>query len=154
MQRLNGRITALGRFIVKPAERCLPFFEVLKGQKKFKWTPEFSKAFTEMKEYLAKPPLLRSLRTGEKLYTYLTASDRAIATVLVANHEGIEYPIYYISKALTPLETRYFNAEKLALALVTAARKLRAYFSAHPIVVYTNAPCRKVLHKPDSSGRL
>jgi hypothetical protein len=31
VQRLIGRIAALNRFISKCAERCLPFFKVLKG---------------------------------------------------------------------------------------------------------------------------
>ena len=43
---------------------------------------------------------------------------------------------------------------KLALALVSASKKLRPYFQCHPIVVVTNYPLRNVLHKPDLSGRL
>ena len=44
--------------------------------------------------------------------------------------------------------------EKLILALVTAARKLRPYFQAHTIVVPTEYPMKQVLHKPETSGRL
>lgn len=44
--------------------------------------------------------------------------------------------------------------EKWALALVVAARKLRQYFQAFPIVVVTNQPLRQMLHKPEASGRL
>ncbi|XP_074358425.1 uncharacterized protein LOC141697776 [Apium graveolens] len=33
-------------------------------------------------------------------------------------------------------------------------RKLRPYFQGHDIKVYTNQPLRKILHKPDLSGRL
>ena len=33
--------------------------------------------------------------------------------------------------------------EKLAFALITAARKLKPYFQAHTIVVLTNKPLRK-----------
>nr|XP_017239371.1 PREDICTED: uncharacterized protein LOC108212150 [Daucus carota subsp. sativus] len=39
-------------------------------------------------------------------------------------------------------------------ALVLASRKLRPYFQGHDIKVYTNYPLRKILHKPDLSGRL
>ena len=44
--------------------------------------------------------------------------------------------------------------EKLALALVIAARKLRPYFQSHKIVVLTNHPLRKAMNKPDVAGRL
>ena len=44
--------------------------------------------------------------------------------------------------------------EKLILALVTAARKLRPYFWAHTIEVPTEYPMKQVLHKPETSGRL
>ena len=44
--------------------------------------------------------------------------------------------------------------EKLILALVTAARKLRPYFQAHTIEVPTEYTMKQVLHKPETSGRL
>ena len=44
--------------------------------------------------------------------------------------------------------------EKLILALVTAARKLRPYFQVHTIEVPTEYPMKQVLHKPEVSGRL
>ena len=44
--------------------------------------------------------------------------------------------------------------EKLILALVTAARKLRPYLQAHTIEVPTEYPMKQVLHKPETSGRL
>ena len=43
--------------------------------------------------------------------------------------------------------------EKLILALVIAARKLRPYFQAHTIEVPTEYPMKQVLHKPETSGR-
>ena len=44
--------------------------------------------------------------------------------------------------------------EKLILALVTAAWKLRPYLQAHTIEVPTEYPMKQVLHKPETSGRL
>ena len=44
--------------------------------------------------------------------------------------------------------------EKLILALVIAARKLRPYFQAHTIEVPTEYPMKQVLHKQEVSGRL
>ncbi|PON74930.1 Ribonuclease H [Parasponia andersonii] len=44
--------------------------------------------------------------------------------------------------------------EKLALALIIASRKLRHYFHAYSIKVFTNFPLNQVLQKPKASGRL
>ena len=44
--------------------------------------------------------------------------------------------------------------EKLVLVLVTTARRLRLYFQAHTIEIHTEHPMKKILHKPETSGRL
>ncbi|KAK2998090.1 hypothetical protein RJ639_024889 [Escallonia herrerae] len=51
-------------------------------------------------------------------------------------------------------EQRYPNAEKLAFALLIATSKLWPYFQSHTIIVLTDKPLRRILHKPDLSGRL
>ncbi|RVX06608.1 Gag-Pol polyprotein [Vitis vinifera] len=44
--------------------------------------------------------------------------------------------------------------ELTALALRSAAQKLRPYFQAHPMVVLTDQPLHNILHKPDLTGRM
>ncbi|GKA14780.1 reverse transcriptase domain-containing protein [Tanacetum coccineum] len=44
--------------------------------------------------------------------------------------------------------------EKLTLALVHVARRLRRYFQAHPIKVITDSPIRQVLNNSGALGRL
>ena len=44
--------------------------------------------------------------------------------------------------------------EKLALALMTAARKLKPYFQAHVIVVLTDQPLKKAMSSPEAAGRM
>ncbi|KAH9688200.1 Ribonuclease H [Citrus sinensis] len=154
MQSLTGRLAALSRFISKATDKCQPFFQVIRRGKKTEWTPECEEAFRNLKQYLQQAPLLSTPRDGDKLYLYLAISDRAASSVLVREEEGVQYPIYYTSKALLDAETRYPPMEKWALALVVAGRKLRPYFQAFPVSVITNQPLRQTLHKPDASGRL
>ena len=77
-----------------------------------------------------------------------------MSAVLVREEGNKQLPIYYVRKALRDMETRYSHLEKMALTLIVAARKLRPYFQAHPIVVVTSFPVKLVLHKPEVSGRL
>ncbi|XP_077252557.1 uncharacterized protein LOC143891950 [Tasmannia lanceolata] len=147
-------IAALGRFVSKSAERCLPFFNAVKGFKTAHWTEECQAAFEELKRYLSSPPLLTKPEPGEELLLYLSISPLALAAVLVREDHSQQKPVYYVSKVLHDAEIRYQRVEKLAYALVMAARKLRPYFQAHTIKVLTDQPLRQVLHKPDTSGRL
>ena len=55
---------------------------------------------------------------------------------------------------MTDVETRYSKIEQTALALRSAAQKLRPYFQSHPVVILTNQPLHSILHKPDLSGRM
>lgn len=66
----------------------------------------------------------------------------------------IHMTVYYISKMLQGVEIRYLDIEKLALALIVSARKLRSYFQSHGIIILTNLSLRQVLSKPKVSGRM
>jgi hypothetical protein len=58
IQKLNGRVAALNRFISRSAERSLPFFKALKGKGKIEWGPEQSKALAELKAYIEETAIL------------------------------------------------------------------------------------------------
>ncbi|GKV50362.1 hypothetical protein SLEP1_g57069 [Rubroshorea leprosula] len=154
MQRLTGRVAALHRFIARSAERCLSFFKALREPKNFQWTDMCQRAFDELKRYLASAPLLSKPVEGESLYLYLGVTAEAISSVLLREENKNQKPICYVSKVLHGPEQNYPLAEKAAFALVYTARKLRAYFQSHQIVVYTDLPLRKILQKPELSGRL
>ncbi|KAG7552744.1 Retrotransposon gag domain [Arabidopsis thaliana x Arabidopsis arenosa] len=154
VQRLTGRIAALNRFISRSTDKSLPFYQILKGNKGFLWDEKCEEAFGQLKAYLTTPPVLSKPEVDEKLYLYVSVSKHAVSGVLVREDRGEQKPIYYISKSMTDPETRYTMMEKLALAIVTSARKLRPYFQSHPIKVLTNQPLRTILHSPNQSGRL
>ncbi|XP_027171595.1 uncharacterized protein LOC113771181 [Coffea eugenioides] len=153
VQRLNGRLAALNRFLSQSAEKALPFFKVLKKADQFAWTEECQAAFDKLKQYLHHLPTLASPRPKEKLYLYLSAADEAVSAVLIRD-EGTQVPVYYVSRALRGPETRYTQVEKLVLGLVHAARRLKPYFLAHPISVRSDQPIRQILVRPEASGCL
>lgn len=157
IQKLAGSLVALRRFIPKLGEHCLPFFNLLEGAKNKKeiaWGPECQEAFEAIKEYLSSPPVLTKAEPGEPLYLYLSAGPLAIWAALIWEHEGQLKPVYYVSQVLKEIETRYPNIEKFAFALVMASRKLRHYFQGREIKVITDQPLRRIIPKPDVSGRL
>ncbi|GKV51566.1 hypothetical protein SLEP1_g58208 [Rubroshorea leprosula] len=126
----------------------------LREPKNFHWTVECQHAFDELKQYLASAPLLSKPVDGECLYLYLGVTEEAVSSVLLREENKNQKPICYVSKVLQGAKQNYPLAEKAAFALVCIARKLRAYFQSHQIVVYTDFPLRKILQKPELSGRL
>ncbi|XP_060190734.1 uncharacterized protein LOC132620012 [Lycium barbarum] len=154
VQSLSGQVAALSRFISRSSERCHKLFTVLKKHQYFEWTPECKQALQELKRYLSSPPLLSKPNPEEKLFLYFAVSEVSINAVLVREEEGKQSPIYYVSKILLDAEARYPHLEKLVVALIHAARKLRHYFQSHPIVVVPTFPLRSILHRSELSGRL
>ena len=153
VQQLTGRLAAVGRFISRFVDRLKPFFAILKEANQAKWNKECDRAFTHIKQYLAQLPILASPDTGETLFVYLVVSEVAVSVALFKeNNDGRQKPVFFVRKSLADAETRYSHLEQVALALQIAAKKLRPYFQAHPIVVLT--PLRSTLHKPDFSGRM
>ncbi|XP_024155938.1 uncharacterized protein LOC112163907 [Rosa chinensis] len=156
VQSLTGKVVALARFISRLTDKCTPFFKLLKTHhtKTINWGPEHDKAFQGLRDYLASVPTLSKPIPGEVLYVYLAVSVTAISATLVRSEDSTELPVFYTGKGFNDVESRYFDIEKFALALLMAARRLRQYFQAHTIHVLTNQPLKQVLQKTESSGRL
>ena len=91
---------------------------------------------------------------GEELYLYIAVSQAAVSAALVRDKEGLQRPVYFISRAFRRAKERYPRMEKLAFALITAARKLKPYFQAHTIVVLTDQPLKRAMSSLEAAGRM
>ena len=78
---------------------------------------------------------MSSLVVDEVLFAYLAVALYAISLVLIRVDNGIQRPVYYMSKSLNEADVRYLPLEKAILAMVHATRKLPHYFQAHTVVV-------------------
>ena len=77
-----------------------------------------------------------------------------MSLVLIREDNGLQRPVYYVSKSLHEAEIRYSPLEKAILAVIHASRKLPHYFQAHTIVVLTQLPLKSVLRSADYTGRI
>ncbi|XP_048623642.1 uncharacterized protein LOC125592488 [Brassica napus] len=154
VQRLTGRIAALNRFISRSTDKCLPFYDLLRGNKRFIWDEKCEEAFIQLKHYLTTPPVLAKPDVGDFLSLYVVVSQAAVSSVLIKEDCGEQKPIFYTSRRMTGPETRNPTLEKMALAVVEAARKLRPYFQSHSVEVLTDQPLRTILQNTNRSGRL
>ncbi|GAU50120.1 hypothetical protein TSUD_192410 [Trifolium subterraneum] len=154
IQTLNGMLTSMARFVAKSAQHALPLFKLLRKETTFEWTEECEGALQHLKRALSEPPVLTRPFEDEKLYLYLAIAAEAISAVLIREIEQGQKPVYFVSRALQGPELRYLQIEKIALAVVMAARKLRYYFLAHSIIIRTDQPVKQLLARPDMVGRM
>ena len=86
---------------------------------------------------------------------YLAISDVSVSAALFKEYEiKKKRSVFFVSKSLTDVETRYNHLEQASLALWVATKKLYPYFQAHPIVVLIDLPFRSTIHKPDLFGMM
>ncbi|GKE81893.1 reverse transcriptase domain-containing protein [Tanacetum coccineum] len=157
VQKLNGKLASLNRFLAKSVEKSLPFFKTLKKctrKSDFYWTTEAEEAFKQMKQLTAELPMLVVPMEKEELIVYLAAAKETVSAVLMTEREAKQMPIYFVSRALRGPGVNYMPMEKLVLALIHASKRLKRYFHAHPIIVIMDQPIQQVLSRPEVAGRL
>ncbi|GKA89949.1 reverse transcriptase domain-containing protein [Tanacetum coccineum] len=136
MQQLSDKLSALNIFLSKVAEKALPCLDTLKKctiKKDFHWRTYAKEAFRAMKKLIAELPTLTASKKGEELMVYLSAANEAVSAVLLVERDVGQDSIHYMSKTLQGAEISYPPMEKLVLALVNTARRLRRYFQGHTI---------------------
>ena len=83
---------------------------------------------------------MSKLEEEEVLFAYIAVALHAMSLVLVRVDDGVQRPVYYVSKSLQEAEICYLPLEKAILAVVHATQKLPHYFQAHIVVVLTQLP--------------
>ncbi|GKC08674.1 reverse transcriptase domain-containing protein [Tanacetum coccineum] len=103
VQKLNGKMASLNRFLSKSAEKALPFFKTLKKYTKksdLQWTAEAERAFKQKKKSIAELTMLTAPKEKEELIMYLPAAKEAISAILMMESDGKQMPIDFVSRAL------------------------------------------------------
>ncbi|RVW22923.1 Transposon Ty3-I Gag-Pol polyprotein [Vitis vinifera] len=99
LQRLTGKLVALGRFIARFTDELRPFFLAIRKAGTQGWTDNCQNALERIKHCLMHPPILSSPIPKEKLYMYLAVSEWAISAVLFRCPSPKEQkPVYYVSR--------------------------------------------------------
>jgi hypothetical protein len=151
LQQLISKINFVRRFISNLSGRIEPFIDLvkIKADEEFCWGVEQQRAFEEIKEYMARPPVLVPPQQDKSFYIYLSVGDTSIASLVVQVHDGKEKVVFYLSRRMLDTKTRYPNIEKLCLCLFFTYTKLcHILLSAEVIVIYKSDVIKHMLLAP------
>jgi hypothetical protein len=127
----------------------------IKADEEFSWGAEQQWAFKEIKEYLARPPVLVPPQQDRSFYIYLLVGDTSITSVVVQVYDDKEKVVFYLSRRMLDTETRYHEIEKLCLYLFFTCTKLRHILLSVEIIVICKLDVSKhMLTAPVLKGRL
>jgi hypothetical protein len=91
---------------------------------------------------------------------YIAATNQVVSSVLVVERaeegkeHGMQRPVYYLRKVLSPTKQRYPHYQKLAYAIYMTGKKLPHYFECRSIIVVASNPVSSILNNPDAIGRV
>ena len=88
---------------------------------------------------------MSSPEPDEVLFAYIVVAPYVVSLVLIRVDNGIQWPVYYVSKSLHEAEVRYLPLEKAILAIVLGTRKLPHFFQVHAVVILTQLPLKTIL---------
>ena len=92
-------------------------------------------AFQQLKKYFSQPPVMSRPEVDEVLFAYIVVASHAVSLLLIRVNNGVQRPVYYVSKSLHEVEVRYLPPKKAILVIVHTTRKLFHYFQSHTVVV-------------------
>ena len=154
---LWGIINYHNRFIENLAGVARPITILIRKNTPFVWTTDCCEALKHVKSCLANDPVMRYPNWGQAFIINPSASEVAVAAVLMQNDEaGRAHPLYYASRLLTNCETRYSPSEKLTASLLFACAKFRHYLlaSPHPVMVQCETDdLKRAVQQTEPTGR-
>ena len=99
-------------------------------------------------------PVLMYPKFDREFILQTDASDTGLGVALSQlDNNGLERPVAYASKVLSPRERKYCTTEKEAFAVVFGVRTFRIYLLGRPFTVITDHSALKWLHTIDLKGR-
>ena len=97
---------------------------------------------------------MSSPEVDEVLFAYIAMASHTVSLVLIQVDNGVQRPVYYVSKSLHEAEVCYLPLERSILAVVHGMRKLPYYFQLYTVVVLTQLLLRSLLWSADYTWRI
>uniref|UniRef100_A0A8R1DKD2 RNA-directed DNA polymerase n=1 Tax=Caenorhabditis japonica TaxID=281687 RepID=A0A8R1DKD2_CAEJA len=143
-----GLVEYYRKFIINFAKLAAPLTQLTSKKVCWKWENEQEDAFQKLIQAVCQAPVLAqpnvdvALEGKRPFMIYTDASRQGVGAVFAQEGaDGMQHPIAFASKSLTPAETRYHVTDLEALAMMFALRRFKTIVYGTRVVVCTD-------HKP------
>ena len=100
-----------------------PLTLLTRQQVKFEWTPVHHTALLHLKEAIVQPPILHYANPDKRYIVYTDALDDACRAQLSQEHDGMEFPIAFLSHTCTEAQWKWSTIEHEAYGIYYAITK-------------------------------
>ena len=116
-----------------------PLNELLKKDKKWRWTPECQTAFDQIKKALTSDLFLTHYDSKLEIIVASDTSSYEVGTcILHKMPDGTKKPIAHASRTLLPAEKHYSHIEKETLGIIFAVTKFHRYLHGRFFTLQTD----------------
>ena len=144
LQTFLGMVNYISRFSPKLATLTAPLRDLCKKDNDYRWGPEHSKAFADVKAEISLATSLKFYNSKKPLTLQVDSSLRGLGAAIIQD----QGPVAYASKALTETETRYSNIEREMLGIVFGLERFHHYvFGRHVMVETDHKPLESIAQK-------
>ncbi|XP_018359746.1 PREDICTED: uncharacterized protein K02A2.6-like [Trachymyrmex cornetzi] len=148
VRRFLGMVTYYSRFIPDASTITYPLRKLLVKDSTFKWTKACEGAFLKLKNEISSDRILTPYNPKSTLVVTCDASPTGIAGILSHVLNGIEKPIAFASRSLTPAERNYSQLDREALVIVFAINHFFMYVFGRKFKLITdNRPLTRIFHQ-------
>ena len=112
-----GLIRYCGKFIKNFAKMAKPLTLVTHQKVNFEWTPIHHIAFLKLKESIIQAPILCYPDPTKWYIVYIDASDDAFGAQLPQEHDGMEFPIAFLSHTPMGIQRKWNITEQEAYSV-------------------------------------
>ena len=154
LQAFLGLCGYYRRFVHHFSTIAAPLTALLVKDADWNWTLTCQAAFSKLREELCSASCLVLADLALGFIMHCDASDVGVAAVLSQRVAGVERPVCFYSRQLSPSERRYTTTERELLAIVFGVSKCRTYIFGRRCSVVTDHSALRFLLRNDLSGRL
>ena len=136
-----GLVGYYRKFIKNFAKIVKPLTMLTRMDVKFEWKETHHSTFMKLKEAIIQAPILRYPDTTKPYIVYTDASDDACGAHLSQTHDGMEFPVAFLSHTFTDTQRRWSTPEQEAYGIYFAIKKWNYNLQGADIIVRND-------HKP------
>ena len=128
----------------------MPLRELTKKNTPFQWTEQHCKSFQEIKDVLTSNTVMAYFDGNKQTDVIMDASPWGLSAILSQHTAGSD-DRKIVSRSLSPVEQRYSQTEREALAIVWAVERLHVYlFGGHFTLLTDCKPIELILNNSKS----